>query len=190
MGRGFRSKESLISEKVEYFSDKNIIQINGGIDNCLALSSKGQIYGWGRNNCGQVGCGKNLDENEYVLIPKIIEISIPIKFIYCSDLYSFVVGIDGSVYYWGMNSKNQIQWNPKKLILKNVMKIKSVERSEGDIYPDHYIILKESGKVFMYNLVENKIIFEIIVGLKVNDIIYYLFETEECVYEFDCLKKK
>ena len=80
----------------------------------------------------------------------------------------------------GEKSKNEIQWKPIKMILKNVIKINKVIFKDCD-----YIILKQIGKVLCYNSDENKIMFEIIVGLKVNDIFENLFETEECVYEFD-----
>ena len=71
------------------------------------------------------------------------------------------------------------------MILKNVIKINKVIFKDCD-----YIILKQIGKVLCYNSDENKIMFEIIVGLKVNDIFENLFETEECVYEFDLEKNE
>ena len=160
------------------FPIKKIIQISCGEHNYLALSSKGEIYGWRYNEWGQVGCGQTREK--CVLIPIKIDISIPIKFIYCSlPNHTFVVDIEGSVYYWGRNYKYGIQWIPKKMILKNVIKISGIKWS------DDYFILNESGKVSMYNFYENKIMCEIIVGLKVNDIFNYLCETEECVHKFD-----
>ena len=48
LGPVFQGRECLTPERVEFFSDKNIIQISCGKYNCLALSSKGEIYGWGK----------------------------------------------------------------------------------------------------------------------------------------------
>ena len=121
------------------------------------------------------GCG-NICEVD-VIVPKLIdshlfEILLPIKFIDCNDNHSFAVDIEGGVSYWGRIGCD-IQWTPTKLNVNNVMKINSL---------DECIILKETGKLFVYSFSENIIIEEIIVGFKVEDISRNLYETEECVY--------
>ena len=175
LGRGFKCDEILKPKKIEFLSDKNIITISCGYNHCLALSSNGQIYGWGLNDEGQVGCGKI--RKEYILFPKLIDISLPIKFIECNYDNTFAVDIEGGVYYWG-SIGDDIQWKPKKMNVKNVIKINYYDDCEK-----HVIVLKETGKLFEYNFVENKIIREFIVGLKVKDIFDNLCETEECVYQ-------
>ncbi|CAG2171161.1 unnamed protein product [Oppiella nova] len=44
-------------ERISYFDDKNVQQISCGSHHSLALTSNGQVYGWGRNIEGQIGCG-------------------------------------------------------------------------------------------------------------------------------------
>jgi hypothetical protein len=67
------------------------------------------------------------------------------------------------------------------------MNIKNVNK----IYQEyHYhitkaIVLEETGKVFIYCFYQNKIIREIIVGLKFKDIYFDLCETDQGVYQFD-----
>ena len=56
LGRGIESGmlECLKPEYNKYLADKNIIDISVQIDHCLALSSDGQVYGWGDNHHGQI----------------------------------------------------------------------------------------------------------------------------------------
>ena len=107
-----------------------------------------------------------------MLVPKLIDISLPIKFISAHQDSSFAVDIEGGLSYWGWNG-DDIQWKPKKINVENVVKT---------IYWGGLIVLKESGKLFEYSFDENKIIRKIIVDLKVEDIFENLCETEECVY--------
>lgn len=39
------------------FGGKKIIEVAAGSHHSLALTSEGEIYAWGQNNCGQVGNG-------------------------------------------------------------------------------------------------------------------------------------
>ena len=172
---GFKSAKRLKPNKIDFFTDKNIIQISCGTAYYLALSSNGTVFEWGLNYEGLVGKGKNKEEN--VLVPKVIKISMPIKFIDCSDDISFAVDIEGSGYYWGLTSK-EIVSRPKKLCIDHVKKI----QKHPCTVSNECILLKECGKVVFFNFVEN---IEIIVGLKVNDIFNDLCETEDCVQRID-----
>ena len=78
-----------------------IEQISCGLTHTLVLSSEGEIYGWGDNRYGQIGCGKELGENISVVtqlnkLPKI-------KSIHCSCWKSFALTDNGMVYSWGKN---------------------------------------------------------------------------------------
>ncbi|CAG2168297.1 unnamed protein product [Oppiella nova] len=43
--------------KIAFFDNKNVSQISCGLLHTLALTAVGQVYAWGRNSFGQVGCG-------------------------------------------------------------------------------------------------------------------------------------
>ena len=45
-----KSYEYLKPKRIEFFDNKNIIDISCGERHCLALSSEGLVYGWGDNN--------------------------------------------------------------------------------------------------------------------------------------------
>ncbi|CAG2172498.1 unnamed protein product, partial [Oppiella nova] len=50
-------------EVISYLNDKNITHICCGSGHTLALTTGGQVYGWGSNSSGQIGCGDN--KNHY-----------------------------------------------------------------------------------------------------------------------------
>ena len=72
LGRGHESGmfDYLKPGKIDFFDDKNIIEITINFDHCLAISSNGNVYGWGYNNQGQIVPGSN--ENQ-ILIPIAIK---------------------------------------------------------------------------------------------------------------------
>ncbi|CAG2170470.1 unnamed protein product [Oppiella nova] len=55
LGRDVTPKvDYLKPERISYFDDKDVQQINCGEHHSLALTSNGQVYGWGRNDVGQL----------------------------------------------------------------------------------------------------------------------------------------
>ena len=174
LGKEFKSFEFFKPGIIGFFTKIKIIEIDCGFKHCLALSSEGIVYGWGRNTEGQLGCDHN--QVKCILIPAVIQFDIPIKLIHSFYDLSFAVDINGNAFYWGKRSK-QIQLKPKKMS-EEVIKL-------NNLSTDECIVLKESGKVFVYSFEENKIMREIIIGLKVTDIVWNLFETEDCVQQID-----
>ncbi|CAG2175104.1 unnamed protein product [Oppiella nova] len=43
-------------ERISFFDDKDVQQISCGGHHSLALTSNGQVYGWGCNEYGEIGC--------------------------------------------------------------------------------------------------------------------------------------
>ena len=90
----------------------------------------------------------------------------------------FAVDNEGNAYYFRLKS-NEIQWKPKKMNVNNVIKIQgwtSFDECEC-------IVLKECGKVFIYDFDKDNIISEIIVSHRITDIFKDLSETEKYVLE-------
>lgn len=44
-----------LPKQIEHFGGKKIIDISVGSMHCLAVSEDGDVYGWGRNDQGQLG---------------------------------------------------------------------------------------------------------------------------------------
>ena len=178
IGRGtityeIQTRKNQKPERIDFFTNKIIIHIVCDY-HCLALSSNGKVYGRVNNKKGQVGCGEG-PEN-FILFQLLIDFEFPIKFIDRSEVHSFAVDIRGNAFFWG-NTSNGIQWKPKKIFVENVNKIQLV------FIVNKCIVLTESGRLFVYSFNENNIMFEISIGLRIDDILYNLCESEECVYE-------
>ncbi len=63
MGNGSEDENATQENKPELnqlLSDLNIIVIKCGAFHSLALTQSGEVYAWGANNWGQIGCGDKL----------------------------------------------------------------------------------------------------------------------------------
>ncbi len=58
LGRGYKSDDEEYLEPKIILLLENIIEISCGSGHSLALDSNGNVYSWGWNGNGQVGCGK------------------------------------------------------------------------------------------------------------------------------------
>uniref|UniRef100_A0A1B6FAI1 BTB domain-containing protein n=1 Tax=Cuerna arida TaxID=1464854 RepID=A0A1B6FAI1_9HEMI len=112
---------------------KAIIEVACGSHHSLALSSDGEVYAWGWNNCGQVGSALNTNQSvpKKVLSPTGGKKAISIA---CGQTSSMAVIDDGEVYAWGYNGSGQLgighninQQVPTKVMgLANVVIVKVV----------------------------------------------------------------
>jgi alpha-tubulin suppressor-like RCC1 family protein len=77
----------------------------------LALDSKGQVWGWGFNTCGQLGVnpGQGPDRIEYYIEhPRRIEGLPPIQAIASGKRHSLALDGDGRVWAWGENADSEL----------------------------------------------------------------------------------
>lgn len=90
----------------------NIIKISCGEWHSLALSSQGQIVGWGKNHCGQLGnndCKKIFPIHQIDITKIINDFSQGIiKNIACGQNFSFLLFENGKLYSSGNNSSGQL----------------------------------------------------------------------------------
>ncbi|CAG2164163.1 unnamed protein product [Oppiella nova] len=104
LGRDVTQKGSYVKpERISYFDNKYVQQISCGSHHCLALTSSGQVYGWGCNREGQIGYGDQM--NDRISEPILIQFSNnpKIQNIYCHNWCSFAITCDGHVFSWGYN---------------------------------------------------------------------------------------
>ena len=115
-----------------------IKQISCGSAHTLVLTSDGMVYGWGGNDRGQIGCGKELGEK--ISMTRLTSLPI-IKSIHCSFCTSFALTDNGMVYSWGENQfcelgqelkQNECVFEPKLII--NLTKITSICSSNTNTY--------------------------------------------------------
>ncbi|XP_054159748.1 X-linked retinitis pigmentosa GTPase regulator-like [Oppia nitens] len=129
--------------KVEYFienmwlKDKDIIDIQCGFHHSLALSSNGNVYSWGNNECGQVGGNS---KNDYLSTPILLVIPRA-RAIACGANHSMVLTMNNDIYGWGDNSYGQLGCNiapftnaPMCITLNKHFEIKSIVCSDTKSY--------------------------------------------------------
>ncbi|CAK8579014.1 unnamed protein product [Lathyrus sativus] len=108
-------KDHLVPRKVQALSDKFISQVSGGWRHSMALTSSGQLFGWGWNKFGQIGIGNNFDCCSPMLVnfphaQKVVQIS-------CGWRHTVAVTNCANVYSWGRGASGQlghgdtIDWN-------------------------------------------------------------------------------
>ena len=119
LGRGFESKYSK-PVRNDFLSSFDIMDITCGRNHSLALTSNGDVYGWGDNECGQVGCGSGA---RIITLPTRIEIFLKIKSISCGDYHSLALTQGRSVFSWGKNDYGQLGefWVDKKNAPSNII---------------------------------------------------------------------
>ena len=87
---------------------KNIQQFFIGESFILGLTSEKKVYGWGRNNRGQLGRDYVSEEEEY-LKPEIIYFPFEsVIQLSCGSNHTLALSCDGRVYGWGDNKHGQI----------------------------------------------------------------------------------
>lgn len=100
-----------------------IIRMSAGVDMSMAISTKGDVYGWGKTEKGRLGLGL---DNSYITIPKQIQLKevlskeannkndddtnnhsnnndtiIKAVDVDCGYVHSLIVAVDGTVYQCG-----------------------------------------------------------------------------------------
>lgn len=114
---------------------KTVVSVACGSHHSLALTSEGEVYAWGQNNCGQIGLGATTNQST----PKKVCATFGTKHnpskvvaISCGQTSSMVALENGEVHGWGYNGNGQLglgnninQLNPCKVsTLQGVVVIK------------------------------------------------------------------
>ena len=91
---------------INELTNQKIISLSCGDRHSFAITAGGQVYGWGSNEFGQLGCGKKGDT---LLSPRIIGglAGLVIVSISSGDRHSAAVTNTGSVYTWGCGGDGQ-----------------------------------------------------------------------------------
>ncbi|XP_078677642.1 uncharacterized protein LOC144914082 isoform X3 [Branchiostoma floridae x Branchiostoma belcheri] len=83
-----------------------IRQVVAGAVHNLLLTTTGEVFSWGMNNCGQLGHGGRSE----VVIPKVVHVLSGklVVAIAAGEDFSAAVGRSGKVWVWGRNSHGQL----------------------------------------------------------------------------------
>ena len=92
---------------IESLSNESIIKISAGNNHSMAITELGELYTWGEGIYGQLGHGKNNNEQ----YPKKVEyFRNKFKIIDCKGGAAHTVALteEGYLFGWGQNDKNQL----------------------------------------------------------------------------------
>lgn len=78
----------------------NVVSVAAGADHAIALTSTGEVYGFGSNIFGQ---STSVDG-----LPVLIAGLPPIQQIACGAYSSYALGVNGNVFSWGRNNAGQL----------------------------------------------------------------------------------
>ena len=133
LGIGSVNKKTFKPQLIAFPQNETLIQISCGLNHTLGLTSKGVLYGWGRNQSGEVGVGR--DKGIEILSPtKLSPFSGKsfVKSVYTSRDQSFAITADGRAFSWGSNcncllghqlSELEYVFRPKAIKLSNITSI-------------------------------------------------------------------
>lgn len=101
--------DQLYLEPVEMLASEKVIQISGGPSFTLALTEEGVIYGWGRNDKGQLGVGGGLMIDVYAMenLPRPVEGHLEgrkVVRISAGAKHSACITDTGEFFLWGMGA--------------------------------------------------------------------------------------
>ena len=97
-------------KEIEYFGNKNIIEIAVGKDFAMLLGSDGVLYcygGYGSNSAGELGLGHTESVELPATVNYFIDNGIKLKHIACGMMHTLALDENGKIYSWGMNNDAQ-----------------------------------------------------------------------------------
>lgn len=89
------------------FLSRKVIEVACGSHHSMALTTDGEIFAWGQNNCGQIGSGSTTNQPA----PRKVSAGIGTRkciAISCGQTSSMAVLDNGEVYGWGYNGNGQL----------------------------------------------------------------------------------
>ncbi|XP_036396582.1 RCC1 and BTB domain-containing protein 1 isoform X6 [Megalops cyprinoides] len=87
--------------------NKKVTEVACGSHHSMALTSEGEVYAWGYNNCGQVGSGSTANQPTPRKVSNCLQYKVVVS-IACGQTSSMAVVDNGVVYGWGYNGNGQL----------------------------------------------------------------------------------
>lgn len=110
---GVREQKGSAKEPILIPTLKDIVQIDCGFGQSLALDANGHVWGWGKNSESQVGVEVNGKPRQTVAEPMDLGLTNIVQ-IGCGGRYSMALDASGTLYLWGENDNGQLMADPRK----------------------------------------------------------------------------
>ncbi|KAM8857587.1 RCC1 and BTB domain-containing protein 1 isoform 1-T1 [Synchiropus picturatus] len=86
---------------------KKVAAVACGSHHSMALTDTGEVFAWGYNNCGQVGCGSTANQPSPRRVAFRLQNKAAVSIV-CGQTSSLAVLDNGEVYGWGYNGNGQL----------------------------------------------------------------------------------
>ena len=108
LGIGIHKQFMIYSAKInEFLSQKNIVEISCGSNHSLGLTSNGDVYAWGYNDHGQIGCGSTHKFHSKAVKLFFFQHKCVVA-ISTGSNHSVAMTNQGQIYAWGDNGYGQL----------------------------------------------------------------------------------
>ncbi|MCP4105143.1 MAG: choice-of-anchor D domain-containing protein [Desulfobacteraceae bacterium] len=143
-GNGSKAKTQLVPQQITSLANVKAIAARG--NHCLAVTDDGKVWGWGRNDSGQLGADARKTQRTPVIIPGLSDIVS----LSAGEQHNTALKSDGTVWTWGRNNQGQLgngtnTDSETPVQVKNITDIKAV--IAGD---DHNLAVKNDGTVWTW----------------------------------------
>ncbi|XP_029424945.1 E3 ISG15--protein ligase HERC5 isoform X2 [Nannospalax galili] len=116
IGVGRRFPSTSTPQMVEHLMGVPLVQISAGEAHSMALSMSGNIYSWGKNDCGQLGLG-HTEEKDSPSLTEALD-NQKIEFLTCGASHTALLTQDGLIFTFGAGKYGQLGHNSKQNELK------------------------------------------------------------------------
>lgn len=99
-------KDKASPQLVTHLKEEPVKAVVCGQYHSLALTAKGDVYGWGYNRNYELGVGDNMDRVLPQAIPTLS--GKPVTEVYAGGYHSMALTHDGQLYSWGLNTFGQL----------------------------------------------------------------------------------
>ncbi|CAJ0922686.1 unnamed protein product, partial [Mesorhabditis belari] len=148
------------SPKSVHLHDRFIKEVACGHNFTLALTEAGDVYAWGYNENGQIGCGNVSNQCTPVIVETLTSAKVVISQIACGYAHSLALCDEGKLWVWGSNSCGQLGGNlMRKNLTEPVHTAKEIDRIV-EIAAVHMcnitVVSNKKGKIFMWGNVRGQ----------------------------------
>lgn len=126
--------------------DTTVTKMACGFGHVLALNEAGEVWAWGRNGDGQVGCGstKKINEPQKLPLTGIVDIAAGGKF-------SIALDKDGVLWGWGKNESHQLLGGNEKYFTTPIpLDIGDIQPALIDAGGETISVVDTEGRLWMW----------------------------------------
>nr|DBA28769.1 TPA: hypothetical protein GDO54_009072 [Pyxicephalus adspersus] len=129
LGLGIQASNHASPQLVKSLRGVPLVQITAGGSQSFALSMTGMVFGWGKNNVGQLGF--RIGPLKGIFKPHAVSSlrNLNVAYISCGDEHTAVLSKDGTVYTFGDSSYGQLGRN----LEGNTAEPQKIEDYEGQV---------------------------------------------------------